>query len=75
MPLIGRTITVSSTIAPSDVEAQDVDALHLAVADSRLEHQHRDVAGLDLLEVAEVLEHLNDRAEHAPRAPRGPRKA
>ncbi len=35
----------------------------LAVADSRLEHQHGRVAGLDVRDVAEVLEDLHDRAE------------
>ena len=75
MPLIGRTITVSSAIRPSSPKRRMSTPCELAVADPRLEHEHRDVAGLDLLDVAEVLEDLDDRAEDRPRAPRAPHRA
>ena len=61
MPLIGRTITISSRDPAVVVEAQDVDAVELALADPGLEHEHRDVAVLDLRGVAEVLEDLDHR--------------
>ena len=44
MPLIGRTITVSSRDPAVGVEAQQVEALELAVADPGLEDQRRRVS-------------------------------
>ena len=63
MPLIGRTITIISAIRPSSSKRRMSTPCELAVADPRLEHQDRGVAGLDLLDVAEVLEDLDHRAE------------
>src|SRR5262249_39137784 len=45
------------------VEVEDVDAVQLFLPDPRREHQHRGIAGLDLVEVAEILEDLDHVAE------------
>ena len=68
MPLIGRTITISSEIRPSSSKRRMSTPCRSLLANVCLEHQDRRVPVFDLLDVAEVLEDLHDGAEdHAQR--------